>query len=166
MEIIKFMDLFAGIGGFHLALQDWKSELVLACDIDDYCKQVYNENFNPSVLVSDIKEINENEIPDFDLLCAGFPCQPFSKGGFQKRFNDNRGTLFFEVFRTLDKKRPKFILLENVSSLVTHDNGNTFKLIIDSLDLGIPMYRKYIYLQLEASALIAMVKKWPTILII
>lgn len=163
MKTIKFIDLFSGIGGFHLALQDWSSELVLACDIDPYCKKVYTDNFNPISILSDIREIDENKIPDFDLLCAGFPCQPFSKGGFQKGFNDNRGTLFFEVVRILRTKKPKFIILENVSSLVTHDNGNTFKvitseleklgylipenpLIIDSLDLGIPMYRKRIYI--------------------
>lgn len=163
MESIKFIDLFAGIGGFHLALQEWSTELVLACDIDPYCKKVYIDNFNPINIFSDIKEIDENQIPDFDLLCAGFPCQPFSKGGFQKGFSDNRGTLFFEVVRILKAKKPKFIILENVSSLVTHDNGNTFQvitselvklgylipsnpLIIDTLDLGIPMYRKRIYI--------------------
>lgn len=96
MKTIKFIDLFSGICGFHLALQDWSSELFLACDINPYCKKVYIDNFNRISILSDIREIDENKIPDFDLLCAGFPCQPFSKGGFQKGFNDNRGTLFLK----------------------------------------------------------------------
>lgn len=74
METIKFIDLFAGIGGFHLALAEWPTQLVLACDIDPCCKKVYIDNFNPTNIFSDIKEIDENNIPDFDLLCAGFPC--------------------------------------------------------------------------------------------
>lgn len=163
MEKIKFVELFAGIGGFHLALNKISnSELIFACDIDQYCREVYLNNFNNKIL-GDIKEIDENTIPDFDLLCAGFPCQPFSKGGFQKGFNDTRGALFFEIVRILQAKKPIFLLLENVSNLVSHDNGNTYRVITEELtrlgyifpskplvltptDIGIPMHRKRIYI--------------------
>jgi DNA (cytosine-5)-methyltransferase 1 len=135
---IKFIDLFAGIGGFHLAVRKIlpNSECVWACEKDAQTAKIYTMNFGIEAHY-DITQVDETIIPKFDLLCAGFPCQPFSKGGDQKGFADIRGTLFFDIIRIVRYHKPNYILLENVSNIVSHDNGNTYKVIIESLkDLG------------------------------
>jgi DNA (cytosine-5)-methyltransferase 1 len=135
-KTVKFIDLFAGIGGFHMALSQLEgidAQCILACDIDADARHVYEGNFGIEPK-SDIRCIDEHEIKDFDLLCAGFPCQPFSKGGSQDGFNDQtRGTLFFEICRILEAKQPKFVLLENVQNLVGHDDGRTYQVICNRL---------------------------------
>ena len=137
-----FIDLFAGIGGFHLAASQLGGKCVFASEIDEKARQVYQTNFiehNPELFHSgnfsgDITKVNANDIPDFDFLFAGFPCQPFSKGGQRKGFEDTRGTLFFDIARIVKENNPKYILLEYVQNLVTHNNGITFKTILNILD--------------------------------
>ena len=138
--MIKFIDLFAGIGGIRIGTENAlskhniKSQCVLSSEIDEKACQTYQLNFNeyPS---GDIHSIED--IENFDLLLAGFPCQPFSYAGKRRGFGDTRGTLFFEIERILKKYQPKAFLLENVRGLYTHDNGRTFKTIIETLhELG------------------------------
>ena len=133
----RFVDLFAGIGGFHLGLERLGGECVFACEIDEDCAHVYEANHGmwPA---ADIRAVNAEDIPDHDVLCAGFPCQAFSKAGTQKGLSDKtRGTLFFEIARILEAKRPRFIMLENVRNLAKHDDGRTWRIIVDRLhDLG------------------------------
>ncbi len=141
---IRFIDLFAGIGGFHLAIRNTlpNSECVWACEKDLITANVYKQNFGIEAHY-DITKVDASEIPKFELLCAGFPCQPFSKGGDQKGFADIRGTLFFDIVRIIKYHKPNYIILENVSNIISHDNGNTYKVIIESLDsLGyvLPLY--------------------------
>ena len=129
----KFIDLFSGIGGFHQAMEKLGGECVLASDIDKDCREVYEKNYGIKPL-ADIRLIDEKLIPDHDVLCAGFPCQPFSKGGFQNGFTDTtRGTLFYEIVRIIKAKKPRFLILENVRNLASHDGGNTWNVIIESL---------------------------------
>lgn len=130
---IKFIDLFCGIGGFHQALNKYNSECVLACDIDDKCREVYELNYGIKP-EKNIKDINEKNIPDFDVLCAGFPCQSFSNGGKKKSLNDSRGTLFEDILRIASEKKPKFMFLENVKHIKKIDNGNTFDHIIKRIN--------------------------------
>ena len=130
---IKFIDLFCGIGGFHQALNKYDSECVLACDIDDKCREVYELNYGIKP-EKNIKDINEKKIPDFDVLCAGFPCQSFSNGGKKKSLNDSRGTLFEDILRIANEKKPKFMFLENVKHIKKIDNGNTFSYIIKRIN--------------------------------
>ena len=159
----KFIDVFSCIGGFHQALASCGGECVLASDIDANAIKVYKNNYgiNSNINVRDIK--NE-DIPDHDVLCAGFPCQAFSKAGKQEGFMDQtRGTLFFEVARILYAKHPKYILLENVRNLVSHDNGRTYEVICDTLkklgyripakplilsphQFGVPQVRERVYI--------------------
>ena len=114
----KFIDLFSGIGGFHQAMTNLGGECVLASDIDKDCREVYEKNYGIKPL-ADIRLIDEKLIPDHDVLCAGFPCQPFSKGGFQNGFTDTtRGTLFYEIVRIIKAKKPRFLILENVDRLI------------------------------------------------
>lgn len=129
----KFIDLFSGLGGFRIAFENNNCKCVFSSDIDKDVRDIYNLNFGeyPS---GDISKIESKEIPDFDILCAGFPCQPFSIAGLRKGFEDSRGTLFFEVARILKEKKPKAFLLENVKGLVNHDNGNTLSVILRTLD--------------------------------
>lgn len=133
----KFIDLFCGIGGFHQALSDLGGECVFASDIDRHCQDVYERNYGLRP-VGDITKVDARDIPEFDVLCGGFPCQPFSKAGKRLGFADpTEGTLFFEVLRIIRHHHPKFIFLENVRNLISHDNGNTWKVIHDSLiELG------------------------------
>lgn len=139
---MKFIDLFCGIGGFHIALSNKDNECVLACDIDKDCREVYKKNFNINPL-GDINDIDIKKIPDFDILCAGFPCQSFSHAGKQKGFQETRGTLFFNICKILKNKKPKFFILENVKNLYTHNKGKTWKIIYDNLiDLGYNTYDK------------------------
>ena len=132
-ENFKFIDLFCGIGGFHQALHDLGGQCVFASDIDKYAIETYKENYNMDVSI-DIRNIKEEDIPKHDVLCAGFPCQAFSKAGHQKGFSDKtRGTLFFEIIRILKYHKTPYIILENVRNLTSHDNGNTWKIIKNSL---------------------------------
>jgi DNA (cytosine-5)-methyltransferase 1 len=132
---MKFIDLFAGIGGFHLALSRFPdAQCVFASEIDEFAAEVYSRNFGIKVHGDISLDSVKNAIPEkFDLLCAGFPCQPFSKGGQLKGFEDTRGTLFFDIITILHKHRPQYVLLENVANLVGHDDGNTYRRILESL---------------------------------
>lgn len=134
MKEVKFIDLCAGIGGFRLAFEAQKSQCVLTCEIDKFAKETYLKNFKDNHFESDIKKINEKIMPDFDILCAGFPCQAFSLAGKQQGFADTRGTIFFDIERILKYKNPPLFLLENVKNLKSHDKGNTFKVIQNKLD--------------------------------
>lgn len=128
MKKFKFIDLFAGIGGFHQAMTKLGGECVYASEIDKFCIDRYKENYNMDA-DNDITKINPEDIPDHDVLCGGFPCQAFSKAGKRKGFEETRGTLFFYIEKILQVKKPKYIILENVRNLVSHDNGNTWKVI-------------------------------------
>ena len=126
----KFIDLFSGIGGFHQAMTQLGGECVLASEIDANCNQVYKQNYHMDSAVN-VRDLNEKtDIPDHDVLCAGFPCQAFSKAGKQAGLKDQtRGTLFFEIERILREKKPEYIVLENVRNLVSHDHHNTWRII-------------------------------------
>lgn len=132
MKEIKFIDLFAGIGGFRIALEKCGCKCVFSSEIDKNCQKVYEKNFGV-IPKGDITKINSNEIPDFDILCAGFPCQPFSSAGKKKGFEDVRGTLFFDICRIIKDKKPNIIILENVKNLVVHNSGKTFQTILEKL---------------------------------
>jgi DNA (cytosine-5)-methyltransferase 1 len=127
-----FIDLFCGIGGFHTAAVSFDMEGVFASDIDVECRAAYAHNYD-LVPKGDITAVNEEDIPDHDLLCAGFPCQPFSIIGHGKGFNDIRGTLFFDIARILKAKQPPMFMLENVKQLAGHDGGKTLKRILEVL---------------------------------
>jgi DNA (cytosine-5)-methyltransferase 1 len=129
----KFIDLFCGIGGFHQALKNINGECVFACDIDNNCRNIYEQNYGLKP-EGDITKINIKNIPSFDILCAGFPCQPFSKAGYQKGFDDDRGNLFFNICNIIEYHKPKYLLLENVKNLSSHDDGNTWKVIKENID--------------------------------
>lgn len=133
IEKMKFIDLFAGIGGFRYALQDLGCLCVFSSEWDKFCQESYKLNFN-EVPFGDITKIDEKDIPSFDILCAGFPCQPFSVSGKQKGFNDTRGTLFFDIARIVKYHQPKIILLENVKNLKAHNGGATFEVISNTLN--------------------------------
>lgn len=142
----KFVDLFAGIGGFHIAMHNVGAECVFASEWDDSARLTYEANFrkiSPKLFESggfagDITKIDKSTIPDFDILCGGFPCQPFSQAGQKLGFEDTRGTLFFEIAEIIRVKQPSAFFLENVRGILTHDNGKTFKVIqrILTEDLG------------------------------
>jgi len=129
---LKFIDLFSGIGGFRLALEKSKFECVFSADNDKYACETYNKNFKEYPLI-DIKKLSVKKIPNHDILCAGFPCQPFSIAGKRKGFDDTRGTLFFDIVRILKEKKPKVFILENVKGLISHNKGKTFKKILNVL---------------------------------
>ncbi len=164
-----FVDLFSGIGGFHIAFKNLGCKCVLACEIDPHARESYLANFgaeNPdfykNAFPNDVTKLNAKDIPDFDVLCAGFPCQPFSQAGFKRGFKDTeRGNLFFEIARIIDEKRPKALFLENVRHLVRHDDGRTFKIIQKTLadleyyvtykvvrasDHGLPQHRARVFI--------------------
>lgn len=148
-----FIDLFAGIGGCRLAFQSQGGKCVFSSEWDRWSKITYEENFG-EVPFGDITQINEKDIPNHDILLAGFPCQPFSLAGVSKKnslgrlhgFEDEtQGTLFFDIKRILKKKKPKAFMLENVKNLKSHDKGNTFRVIMDTLDgLGYHVFEKVI----------------------
>lgn len=141
----KFIDLFAGIGGFRLALQNLGGKCVFTSEWDENAKKTYRANFGETPFGDITKEYTKNYIPqNFDILCAGFPCQAFSIAGYQKGFHDTRGTLFFDLEKIIETRRPKVVFLENVKNLVSHDKGNTFKIIIEILEkkLGYKTYTK------------------------
>jgi DNA (cytosine-5)-methyltransferase 1 len=146
---LRFVDLFAGIGGFHQALSQEGMTCVFASEIDDHARKTYlaNHHLAPELFNQDIRTLSPDEVPDHDLLCAGFPCQPFSQAGFKKGFDDaeksERGNLFFCILDVLEAKRPKAFILENVRHLLNHDDGKTFALIHQHLtDLGYVVHYK------------------------
>ncbi len=160
LENYTYIDLFAGIGGFHLALSSFGAKCVFASEWDKHAAETYLQNFKikPS---GDITEISEDEIPKHDILCGGFPCQTFSISGKQKGFEDIRGTLFFEIARIAQKHSPKVLFLENVKNLVKHDEGKTLTTIIKTLEalnytvftkifnasnFGLPQNRERVYI--------------------
>ncbi|MCB9064093.1 MAG: DNA cytosine methyltransferase [Chitinophagales bacterium] len=151
-----FIDLFAGIGGFHIAFHNVGAKCVFACEINPHARKTYQHNFEkmqPELFTSsttdeqcrfakDITGIDKEDIPDFDILTAGFPCQPFSQAGLKKGLNDTRGTLFYDIVEILKVKQPKAYFLENVRHLYKHDNGKTFETIkkIITEELGYSMF--------------------------
>lgn len=177
-KIIKFIDLFAGMGGLRLGLEqslderNIKHECVFTSEIKPHAIKVYNDNFPNSTISGDITKVSSQDIPDFDVLLAGFPCQPFSAAGKQLGFDDTRGTLFFEIARILKDKKPNFFLLENVENLLIHNlskedkkngeiMGDTLKTILNVLsglgynvtwkvlqasDFGVAQIRRRIYI--------------------
>jgi DNA (cytosine-5)-methyltransferase 1 len=148
----KFIDLFAGIGGFHLAFHKAGAECVFASEWDQDARATYEANFrniSPKLFkgdrfVGDISKVKRSSIPDFDILTAGFPCQPFSQVGQGKGFKDARGTLFFDIASIIRYKKPQAFFLENVQGLYTHDKGKTFKTIerILTEELGYSFFHK------------------------
>lgn len=118
----KFIDLFAGIGGFRLALSSLGADCVYTSEWDTNAQQVYTDNFG-DVPDGDITKVDEHSIPDHDILCAGFPCQAFSISGKRRGFEDSRGTLFFDVARIVKVKKPRVVFMENVRNFETHDEG-------------------------------------------
>jgi DNA (cytosine-5)-methyltransferase 1 len=137
IDSLRIIDLFAGIGGFRLAFNTLNAMCVFSSEIDKYARKTYLENFG-DLPEGDITKIDERSIPDFDILCAGFPCQAFSIAGKRAGFEDTRGTLFFDVARIIKYKKPKAIFLENVKGLVSHNKGKTLEIILNVLrnDLG------------------------------
>jgi len=133
---MKFIDLFSGIGGIKIAFSNAGFECVLSNDFDKNAKITYDFNFSDKMLLEDIQKISTDEIPSFDILCGGFPCQPFSIAGYRKGFDDEegRGNLFFDIIRILKAKKPQAIFLENVKNLKTHDKGNTLSVIYNKLE--------------------------------
>ncbi len=159
--MLTFIDLFAGIGGFRLAFESVGAKCVFSAEIDKYACATYKANFVDDPFC-DVSNLDPKNIPDFDILCAGFPCQPFSIAGERKGFNDTRGTLFFDIERIIKDKQPKAFILENVKGLISHDKGNTLKIILKTLreklgykvfykvlnsaDYGVPQNRERIYI--------------------
>ena len=129
---MRFADLFCGIGGFHAALHQMGHECVFATDIDKHAAEVFEANWGKPGgfdVLSDIRDVID-DIPEMDIICAGFPCQPFSKSGAQEGFEDQtRGTLFHDICYLAEKHMPAALFLENVPNLVAHDNGNTMQVI-------------------------------------
>ena len=159
-KTFRFIDLFAGIDGFHIAMSSLGGKAVFASEWDKDAAFVYEKNFGITP-AGDITKISEKDIPDHDVLCAGFPCQAFSISGKQLGFEDSRGTLFFDVARIAKEKQPKIMFLENVKNLARHDNGKTlavirktldeigydvFDKVLDASKFGVPQSRKRIYI--------------------
>lgn len=163
MTDFKFIDLFCGIGGFHQALASLGGHCVFASDIDEDCQKTYYRNYG-IMPVGDITKVDAADIPAHDVLCGGFPCQAFSIAGKRLGFNDpTKGTLFFDIVRILKYHKPKYLLLENVRNLASHDHGNTWRVIHQSLDdagynvspmpvifsphyIGIPQHRERVFI--------------------
>ena len=161
---IRFFDMFSGIGGFRSGLERIDGfECIGHCEIDKYANQAYNAMYQPKgeLFYEDARTINPDELPDIDLICAGFPCQAFSIAGRRRGFDDARGTLFFEIARIAAVKRPPFLLIENVPGVLSHDGGWTFATILltlselgydvtwqvlNSKDFGVPQSRKRVYI--------------------
>lgn len=161
---IKYLDMFAGIGGFRSGLEKIGGfECIGYCEIDKYAKQSYEAMYDTKgeLYFNDARKIKPEELPDIDLITGGFPCQSFSIAGRRKGFEDTRGTLFFEIARIASAKKPKYLFLENVPGLLSHDRGRTFKTILSSLDelgydvtwqvlnskdFGVPQSRKRLYI--------------------
>lgn len=155
--MIRYIDLFCGLGAFHTAFEDF--ECVLACDIDPGIRKIYEANYGLKPF-GDIRSLCE--IPDFDILCAGFPCQPFSIAGDGAGFNDaEKGNLFYDIMKIVDRKKPRMCILENVKNLKTHDSGKTYRTIekeltargytvtsrvLNAVDFGSPQCRQRIFI--------------------
>lgn len=137
---LTYIDLFAGIGGFHQALSSFGAKCIFASEIDKHASQTYLENYGIEPK-GDITKINECDIPHHDILCAGFPCQAFSISGKRLGFDDTRGTLFFDIARITAYHKPKILFLENVKNFARHNNGNTLKVVLETLsELGYDVY--------------------------
>ncbi len=160
LDGMTFIDLFAGLGGFRLALESLGAKCVYSNEWDEPAQKVYEKNFG-DVPEGDITQVDEKTIPDHDILCAGFPCQAFSISGKQRGFEDSRGTLFFDVARIVKEKKPKIVFMENVKNFATHDNGHTlevvkatmeelgyifFQKVLNAVDYGVPQKRERIYM--------------------
>lgn len=157
----KFIDLFAGIGGIRIPFQEQGGQCVFTSEWDHFAQKTYQMNFGGEIF-GDITEVDiDKDIPEFDILLGGFPCQPFSQAGLHKGFSDTRGTLFFNIEEIIGKKRPKAFLLENVKQLKGHDHGRTYKVIEEHLrnlnytvtpailragDFGVPQNRERLYI--------------------
>lgn len=175
MREMKFIDLFAGLGGFHLALRELGHSCVFACELDETLRQVYKRNFGIEPF-GDIRGVSEAAVPPHDILCAGFPCQPFSKAGSQAGLKDPKlGTLFFEILRIARHHKPVYLILENVPNFENHDGGKTWDKIekvlrLEGYDIrqkklsphyyGIPQIRERIYIVGSIASLDNFV--WPT----
>lgn len=131
---MKALSLFSGIGGFDLALIRQGHEIIGACEIDEYARQIYGRHFPGVPIHRDATKLDPNQLPDFDILVGGFPCQAFSIAGKRRGFEDTRGTLFFEIARIAKQKRPRYLLLENVKGLLSHERGSTIRTIFQTLD--------------------------------
>lgn len=157
---MTFIDLFAGLGGFRLALESLGARCVYSNEWDVPAQEVYQENFG-DIPEGDITKVNEESIPNHDILCAGFPCQAFSISGKQRGFEDSRGTLFFDVARIVKAKKPKIVFLENVKNFASHDDGRTLEVVkntmeelgysfnskvLNAVDYGVPQKRERIYM--------------------
>ena len=158
IKSFKFIDLFCGIGGFHQALQKLGGECVFASDIDNHCRDIYEKNYGIRPQ-GDIRKIDINTIPDFDILTGGFPCQSFSISGKKGGFDDKRGQLYENIISIAKEKKPSFMFLENVKHIKKIDNGEVFKHIVECIQnagyyvethqlsphqLGIPQQRERI----------------------
>lgn len=152
MEELKVIDLFAGIGGFHLGFEQAGAKVVFASEWDSHARKTYQANFadhNPTLFenhfAGDITKVNMEDIPPFNILTGGFPCQPFSGAGKKAGFEDTRGTLFFTIAEILKQKQPEAFFLENVRGLLTHDSGNTFNVIKNTIDeIGYTLHWKLV----------------------
>lgn len=158
---MKFIDLFAGLGGFHIALDKLGHKCVFSCEKKEHLQELYEKNFSIKPY-GDIKSVEAGDVPEHDILCAGFPCQPFSKAGQRKGLKDKKnGDLFQYILLILDAKKPNYFILENVRSLLTHDNGDTYSFIETELeklgysvdkkiysphDIGIPQHRERLFI--------------------
>jgi DNA (cytosine-5)-methyltransferase 1 len=130
---MKYFSMFTGIGGFELGFPDaW--ECIGFSEIDKHCNKLLHDKFKEVMNYGDATKIKPDELPDFDMLCGGFPCQAFTIAGERKGFEDTRGTLFFEIERILAVKRPKIVFLENVKGLLSHEKGQTFRIILQRLE--------------------------------
>lgn len=159
MRKLRFIDLFCGIGGFRLALEKRGHQCVLSSDWDPDAQLVYHKNYGRKP-IGDICQLSESDVPCHDLICGGFPCQPFSISGNQKGFSDSRGSLLHEIIRVARYSQPKVLLLENVRNYLSHDGGRTFKIThklledagykvffetLDSSDFGVPQKRQRLF---------------------
>lgn len=131
---LRFFDLFAGIGGFRLGMERAGHQCIGSCEWDKHARETYKTNFGSYPEYNDAKDLHPQSLPQFDVLCAGFPCQAFSIAGKRMGFEDTRGTVFFEIARIAKEKRPPYLFLENVRGLLNHDKGRTFDTIISTLD--------------------------------
>ena len=149
---MKTIDLFAGVGGIRLGMEQAGFTTVFSNDFDSKCQITFDLNFSdPSMTCKSIDALDFDSIPDFDVLTGGFPCQPFSVAGKRGGFKDERGNHFFTIARLIDLRRPKAFLLENVKGLLTHDNGDTFRTILETLE-NIQYHVKYAILNSKVHA--------------
>ncbi len=133
---MKVASFFAGVGGIDKGFENAGFEIIWANEFDKYAAETYSLNFSNTLVVDDIRNVKAKDIPDFDIMIGGFPCQAFSVAGYRKGFEDERGNLFFDLERIFKKKKPQVIFLENVKNLVGHDNGKTFRVILERLRLA------------------------------